>query len=286
MRVPNRTSNTTRRSALYRRPQTRSLSRVSTVSHQQCVSRVPHCAQRAAPERWMSARCSTGSDRPCSEGYRRTVVRSRGARCKPSAGMVCSSFSSENRPDAESSSQNVPRRRRKRAQILRSQFLGGSQPRREIRVETAKPAEALNERVWSAYALSEFLSATADSLREDPERRLVSRGGIEPPTRRLRVADGRSDLRRNRAIPMSESAADGVSRQIAATQTHPLSANLSVSANRPDIVGHRGVRCVREGWFRRLAAAYIDRPLGRGAMTSIRPQHHQPYRERSFTRAR
>ena len=50
---------------------------------------------------------------------------------------------------------------------------------------------------------------------------MVSRGGIEPPTRRLRVADGRSDLRRNRATLMSESAADGVSRQIAAAQTHP-----------------------------------------------------------------
>jgi len=60
-----------------------------------------------------------------------------------------------------------------------------------------------------------------DSLRENSERRLVSRGGIEPPTRRLRVANSASDRRRNRAILMIERAAGRVSRQIAATHTHP-----------------------------------------------------------------
>ena len=38
-----------------------------------------------------------------------------------------------------------------------------------------------------AYALVISLSASADSLREKQERRLVSRLGIEPRTRRLRV---------------------------------------------------------------------------------------------------
>ena len=56
-------------------------------------------------------------------------------------------------------------------------------------VTKAKPAEARWRAVMgSAYAPIERWRASADSLREKPERRLVSRLGIEPRTRRLRDA--------------------------------------------------------------------------------------------------
>ena len=64
-RALTQTSNTTRKPAPCQRRGIRSSSRVSTVCHWQCASRVPHCAPRVVPECWRSNRCSTGSDGPC-----------------------------------------------------------------------------------------------------------------------------------------------------------------------------------------------------------------------------
>ena len=78
MRAPNRTSSTTRRPLLDQRLRTRLRSRASRGDRWRCVLKAPHCAPRVAPEHLMSVRCSSGSDRPYSEGRTRSVDRSHG----------------------------------------------------------------------------------------------------------------------------------------------------------------------------------------------------------------
>ncbi len=71
---------------------------------------------------------------------------------------------------------------------------GGQPPPREPRAEGSAvglPAVVSLRRAGrSAYAACDRAPAPADSLRENRERRLVSRLGIEPRTRRLRGAQG------------------------------------------------------------------------------------------------
>jgi len=62
----------------------------------------------------------------------------------------------------------------RRTAFARNQSEGRSQPK-------------LARAVSSAYALAKFSALRRISLRMQPERRLVSRVGIEPTTRRLRV---------------------------------------------------------------------------------------------------
>ena len=67
---------------------------------------------------------------------------------------------------------------------------------------------------------------------------------------------------------MSEFAADGISaRNRCNPGASSIAVDLSVSVDRPDIAGHRGVGRVREGWLRGLAAAYTDLSVHRGGMT-------------------
>jgi hypothetical protein len=70
------------------------------------------------------------------------------------------------------------------------------------------------------FGEAEGRSRLAGSVETKPDRakrEMVSREGIEPSTRRLRVVPDLPDHRRNRRIQAIDSADGGISRQIAAT---------------------------------------------------------------------